>query len=225
MSIVPVLSLGFVLGMTHATDPDHVVALSTMMGRPAIVRAPRSAARVALTSAATVGTFWGLGHTVTVLVLGGTILAFRLSLPPSVGLALELGVALMLVALGLAGVRLRATPAVSRAQRGRLRSLAIGAVHGLAGSAAVALGVLSQTSDAALGLGYLLCFGVGTVAGMMLVTSALALPFMMTSRCERFMGWLRSAAGVASVTLGVVLFIKIGFVDGLFTTHPRWSPH
>jgi high-affinity nickel-transport protein len=94
----------------------------------------------------------------------------------------------------------------------------VGVVHGLAGSAAVALLVVATIHDTALSLAYLLVFGVGTIAGMMLMTVAIALPFAYTAR--RRPGVNRSlalAAGLLSVGFGLLLAYQIGFVDGLLT--------
>jgi high-affinity nickel-transport protein len=204
MSLLPVLSLGFVLGMTHATDADHVVAVSTIV-----------AERRKLGSAAMVGTVWGLGHTLTVILLGGAVVLFKLVIPPSLGPWLELGVAAMLVALGAHALRASRRSHASRAPW--IRTLSVGLVHGVAGSAAIAIGVLAHVDGAAEGLAYLGLFGLGTVAGMMLVTSALALPFaVLTARFARYQRWIRVGAGSMSVALGAALAIKIGFVDGLF---------
>jgi high-affinity nickel-transport protein len=109
---------------------------------------------------------------------------------------------------------------------GALRSLIVGTVHGLAGSAAVALFVLSTIRNAAWALLYLFVFGVGTVAGMVLITSALAAPLVYTAR--RFSNWNRHISwvtGLVSVALGLFLVYQIGFVNGLFGATPRWDPH
>jgi high-affinity nickel-transport protein len=107
-----------------------------------------------------------------------------------------------------------------------LRSLIVGTVHGLAGSAAVALLVLSTIRNAAWGMLYLFVFGVGTVAGMMLITSAIAAPFVYTARrlsnWNRHVGWV---TGLVSLALGLFLVYQIGFVNGLFGATPRWEPH
>src|SRR5919202_680871 len=94
LSSLSVLALGFILGMRHATDADHVVAVTT------IVSHQRSIAR-----AAGVGALWGVGHTATILLVGGAIIVFRLAIPPRLGLAMEFGVAVMLVLLGVRSLR------------------------------------------------------------------------------------------------------------------------
>src|SRR5215470_17654296 len=101
VSLLSVIALGFFLGMRHATDPDHVIAVSTIVSRQANVR-----------RAALVGTFWGIGHTLTIFVVGTLIILFDLVIPPRVGLSMELSVGVMLMILGLANLRsfLRSMP-------------------------------------------------------------------------------------------------------------------
>lgn len=214
--------LGFVLGMRHATDIDHVVAVTTIVSRERCVR-----------RAGGIGVLWGVGHTATILLVGGAILLFDVVIPPRIGLTMEFSVALMLVFLGLPRlVRMaRALPIVSTNDHGfgcdhhALRPVAIGVVHGLAGSAAVALLVLATIRNAAWGVLYLGVFGVGTVAGMMLITMAISVPFAYTSaRLARVNRSLGVASALVSLAFGLFLICKIGFVDGLLTAHPRWAP-
>jgi hypothetical protein len=107
-----------------------------------------------------------------------------------------------------------------------LRPLFVGLVHGLAGSAAVALLVLSTIRDPQWAIAYLLIFGVGTIAGMMLITTAIALPFSFAG--YKF-AWLNrgliTGSGLLSLGFGLFVAYHIGFIDGLFTSHPVWIPH
>jgi high-affinity nickel-transport protein len=244
-TLLPIAALGFFLGMRHATDPDHVIAVSTIVSRERRVQ-----------TAALIGVLWGVGHTFTILVAGGAIVLFEVVIPVRVGLTMEFSVALMLILLGgttvIRVLRPRGHPhahgdyvhahphghqqtdhghgeqetPLARLDRrfGRLglyhaaRPFVVGVVHGLAGSAAVALLVGATIHDAALSLAYLLVFGLGTIAGMMLITVAIALPFAYTAR--RLRGVNRSlalTAGLLSVSFGIFLAYQIGFVDGLFT--------
>ncbi len=239
MSPAAVLALGFFLGMRHAMDADHVVAVSTIVTRQRSLRA-----------ALPVGALWGVGHTLTILLVGGAILLFGIVIPPRLGLGMELSVALMLVVLGALNVRSVLKDARSIAHqhqhphdpagnasghvhphldppaRGALRPLLIGIVHGLAGSAAVALLVLGAIGNPLLGVVYLLVFGVGTIAGMVLITCALAVPMAVAApRFASFQRLLAVGTGLASVALGAVLAYQIGFVDGLFGAQPVWDPH
>ncbi len=106
-----------------------------------------------------------------------------------------------------------------------VRALVVGVVHGLAGSAALALLVLSTIRDATGALTYLLVFGLGTVVGMMFLTIAMALPMAVAS--DRFAALSRTmvrATGMLSILFGGYLVYRIGLVDGLFSSHPRWTP-
>ena len=245
MSLSAILALGFFLGMRHATDSDHIVAMTTIVSREKSIRA-----------ASLVGALWGVGHTLTILLVGGAIVLFGIVFPPRVGLTMELSVAVMLVVLGAMNVagfrremnRLERPADETRMSvaalhheghsheplpwlakvgglRAALRSLLIGTVHGLAGSAAVALLVLTTIRDSRFALLYLFLFGIGTIAGMMLITSALAVPLLHTAR--RFPNWKRHVGwvtGIVSVGFGLLLVYQIGFVDGLFGASPQWSP-
>jgi high-affinity nickel-transport protein len=106
-----------------------------------------------------------------------------------------------------------------------LRPVVVGIVHGLAGSAAVALLVLSTIHDPQWAVLYLLVFGIGTIGGMMLVTTALALPFSFAG--HKF-AWLNRSfvigSGLLSLGFGLFVCYQIGFVGGLFTVHPHWTP-
>jgi high-affinity nickel-transport protein len=233
---IGIVALGFLLGMRHATDPDHVVAVSTIVSRHRSIR-----------QAGLVGAAWGLGHTLTVFVVGGAIVLFGWVMPARLGLAMEFAVAVMLVLLGLgtiAGLRRHhrhergthshaADDAVAWLDRrfdgGTLymlvRPLLVGVVHGLAGSAAVALLVMSAIGDPIWALVYLGVFGLGTILGMMLITALIAMPFAMTAgRVPVLSRALHAGAGVASVLFGLVLAYQIGFVNGLFGPTAIWDP-
>jgi len=207
-SVVSILLLGFMLGMRHATDADHVVAVTTIVsGEPSLRRASR------------IGVLWGIGHSATIMLVGGAIVAFRISVPPRLGLALEFVVALMLIVLGVVTLSSRAVAATAA-----MRPVAVGLVHGLAGSAFIALLVLAAVPGLWLGLAYLAIFGLGTVAGMALVTLAIAVPSALGARrVGRAQRYLRVASGLASVAFGLVL-VQHGVSQGLFAATPNWTP-
>jgi high-affinity nickel-transport protein len=230
MSLLVVIGIGFLLGMRHAIDPDHVVAVTTIVSRQRNIW-----------HAGRVGILWGIGHTITIVAVGAAIILFNLVIPPRVGLTMELAVGLMLILLGvlnLTGVTQWITgrftsghthEPVIRFQRMGLyqliRPLAVGIVHGLAGSAAVALLVLTTIRDVWWAVTYLLVFGVGTIAGMMVITMIIGAPFAYTGK--RFSSFNRAlvlGSGIVSIAFGLFITLRIGFVDGLFTAHPRWTP-
>ena len=210
LSLVAVVLTGLLLGVRHAADPDHVIAVTTIVARQ------RSFWR-----AARVGALWGVGHTATLCLVGGVILGLKLTIPPRLGLGLEFVVALMLIALGVLNLvgRRHATPSP-------LRPMFVGMVHGLAGSAAIALLVLAAIDRPAWSAAYLLVFGAGTIAGMMLVTGLIALPSLYAgAHMPAMERWLRLASGTASLAFGLVMAHQIGVVDGLFGANPQWDPH
>ena len=251
-NLVSLLFLGFLLGIRHATDADHIVAIATIVSRQRNLR-----------GSAMIGAVWGIGHTVTILIVGGAIILFGVVIPPRLGLAMEFSVGIMLIILGvftLTGLRAVISDAASLIQppwRGSpnlrsqlhthsgadqlgrldgrfggiviyqwLRPLVIGIVHGLAGSAAVALLVLTLVRDPMWAFTYLLLFGAGTICGMMVITLGLSAPFALTSSSlPRFNFPLRAAAGLISFTFGLFLIYEIGFAEGgLFTSAPNWQP-
>ncbi|PYU59475.1 MAG: high-affinity nickel-transport family protein [Acidobacteria bacterium] len=270
-----ILVIGFFLGMRHAADPDHVIAVSTIVSR-----------EHSLAKAGLIGVLWGCGHTVTIVAVGAAIILFGLAVPVRVGLTMEFSVGVMLILLGVLNltgamkwISEKFSPAHPRVagehahvhEHGNrvhyhwhahapaenhheesltpprwltqseakalggpierlglfhvLRPLLVGIVHGLAGSAAVALLVLSTIHDPKWAVLYLLIFGIGTIAGMMLITAALALPFSFTG--YEF-PWLTRglvvASGLLSVGFGLFVCYQIGFTEGLFTSHPNWAP-
>jgi len=214
------LALGFVLGLRHAADPDHVVAVTAITARTGRV-----------TPAALLGAVWGLGHTLTLFVVGVGIILFNWVVPPRVGLTLEFIVAIALVAVGLLNLR----PAQARSGAGlgpgsgrppARRAFVVGMAHGLAGSAAVALLVLATVRDPLWACIYLPVFGVGTLLGMMLITTGFALPLSAAAR--RWGGTtrlLRVSTGTLSLLFGAWLVYQVGWRDGLFLAHPHWTPH
>lgn len=267
ISSLSIILLGFFLGMRHATDADHFIAVSTIISRQ------KSVVRAAFT-----GAIWGVGHTVTIFIVGAAIILFGWAIPPRLGLGMELSVALMLVVLGLWNVRAFLRPLrESSVQNGRpstrwhsnahdhglgrhthsnetasesktdefespqlgsldrfleklsvyqfVRPLLVGIVHGLAGSAAVTLMILAAIRDPRWAIGYLLVFGVGTIAGMMLITFSIASAVHFAGRKQgRFSHVLGLTCGVISLTFGIYLTYQIGFLGGLFTSHPNWTP-
>jgi high-affinity nickel-transport protein len=266
-SFLSIIAVGFFLGMRHATDPDHVIAVTTIVARQ------RQLTRAALT-----GVFWGVGHTLTIFVVGALIILFNVVIPTRLGLSMEFSVALMLIVLGIMNVVVFMRSARSIATDvdldsgvlhahphahgdyvhshvhshapeahphrhdhtglalldrlfGKLalyrpvRPFVIGVVHGLAGSAAVALLVLAAIPNPRWAVVYLLVFGAGTVGGMMLITMSIASAFSFVEKGrQKFSHRLGLISGLLSLAFGILLVYQIGFAGGLFTSHPHWTP-
>lgn len=260
VSFIAILALGFFLGMRHATDADHVVAVSTIVSRERSV-----------VNAALIGALWGAGHTLTILAVGTAIIVFSFVVSPRLGLTMELSVGLMLVLLGalnILGFRRSVeeyvhhhnhsdTPHEHAAHQSELdpngvspgqhahglslavldrfcgtltiyqmfRPLLIGIVHGLAGSAAIALLVLTTIHNSHWAVAYLLIFGLGTIAGMMVITVALGSTIAYAGRrSESLTRYLAAASGWISLAFGLFIAYQIGISGGLFTNHPHWIP-
>jgi len=268
IGLLSIIAIGFFLGMRHATDPDHVIAVTTIVSRQ------RSSGKAAL-----VGAFWGLGHTLTIFLVGCAIILFNLVIPPRIGLTMELSVGLMLILLG--GWNLKsffqavpiAAPLASADEIPHLHShvhthgdyihnhlhghvpeshphapdqtplarldgklgaltvyqfvrpLIVGIVHGLAGSAAVTLLILASIRNAGWAIVYLLVFGVGTIAGMMVITMSIASAFRFAgNRFQAFGRRLTAVSGLVSLVFGLVLAYQICVVQGLFSSSPHWTP-
>jgi high-affinity nickel-transport protein len=265
ISLIPIIGMALLFGIRHATDPDHVIAVSTIISREGNIK-----------RASMIGVAWGIGHTLTIVTVGFMMIFFRIALPPRVGLTMELPVALMLILLGLNNLRGSLNWTAERFQVGApehgdavryprhsdyvhahihadqtahghdtdhnmvatmdrwfhrsdiyqlVRPLVIGIVHGLAGSAAIALLVLTTIRSVPWAVGYLVVFGIGTVLGMMLITLSMGSTFAYAGRRIAFAGrHFTSVAGALSVALGLLTTYQIGFVDGLFRAQAHWIP-
>jgi high-affinity nickel-transport protein len=252
--LLALAGFGFLLGMRHATDADHVIAVTTILNRSR-----------RFLDTTLIGALWGLGHTITVVIVGVLIIGFNVVIPPPVGLAMEFAVALMLIGLGilnltggLKSLTERLTPPApihshDHAHAGAahahlhghgsnerlagggvvatfgwyqlIRPVAVGLVHGLAGSAAVALLVLATIQDTGTALAYLVIFCVGVAAGMAILTTVIGLPFMLSStKSVQINRWLTIGSGVLSLAFGLLLAYEIGIVGGLFTGDFNWEP-
>ena len=224
-SFLTILSLGFVLGLRHALDTDHIAAVSTVLAQ-----------RPSWRASSLVGLSWGLGHTVVLLLVGAIVLALHVPIPEPVALAAELAVGVMLVVLGgLLGMKVvkerwhvhhhdhdgsRHVHLHSHAQsphhshshwwRESVRPLCIGMAHGLAGSAALLLLVVASASTFMEGLIYIAVFGCGSILGMMLIGLALSLPVVWSVRLGQPVFFaVQGVASLGSVLLGLSIVYRI----------------
>jgi len=260
VNFLSIVALGFFLGMRHATDPDHVIAVTAIVSRERQV-----------SKSAWIGLSWGVGHTLTIFGVGTAIILFDLVIPPRIGLSVELAVGLMLVVLGTANIwgffngpnreasqlihshthlhgdyihshphghepeshphSLDRTPlarvdeAFSKSGVYRMiRPLVVGVVHGLAGSSAVALLVLTTIREPRWAIAYLLVFGAGTIAGMMLITMSIASSLHVALGSGAFSRRLALGSGLLSLGFGLMIAYRILAVHGLLSAHPKWTP-
>lgn len=213
--------LGLALGVRHAFEPDHLAAVSTLATE-------QKSARAGLL----LGAWWGLGHTAALLVVGGTLALFEAQMPERAALAFEGLVGVMVVALGLRALK-RAWAEGSQgavtthAHGGQVhthsgpdahlhlqgwtlatRPLLIGLMHGLAGSGALTALVLAELPTAAARLGYIALFGLGSVAGMALLTGLAGVPLMRLSRAPKAAALLLGFAGLVSVGVGAAWAVR-----------------
>lgn len=223
--LLSILTLGFLLGVKHALDADHIAAMSTI-----------ATEHPALRRSCVIGVCWGLGHTLVLFLAGMAVLLFKLTIPDTWARVFEAGAGMMLIALGLSvAVTLwkerlhihahahddgedhlhlhshRRGTQHAHLHRFRLeyKSLAIGMVHGLAGSAAVLLLVLSTVSSLWHGLLYILVFGIGSILGMGILAAALSVPFALTARSMAGTHQaIKALAGLLSVALGTDLLLE-----------------
>ena len=228
--------LGFLLGLKHATDADHVIAIST------VVKEYKNAFK-----GLWIGISWGLGHTAPLIILGFIILISKDSVMDfyeDIAHYFELGVAVMLILLGLQvywnlrrstlhvhdhahdgsshlhihGTHGSADPEYIEENHSifsfgkptfRIKSFVIGMIHGLAGSAAVMLALLLTIDSTIVGLTYLILFGVGTILSMSIITIALSVPFALSTNHQRLNTGVSLIAGSGSVLFGLYLMYSI----------------
>lgn len=228
MSTILLIALGFFTGIKHSLDTDHVAAVSSLVTRTR-----------KLSSAVWAGAWWGLGHTVTLMIAGVALVAFEVTIPDRLALSLELLVGLMLVAVGAVNVRIgwlerfhfhrhehdahlhihvhahdsgqQPHDHAHAHERSRAKAFLVGTVHGMAGSAALTLLVLTTVKSVFLGIVYILVFGLGSVLGMAVFSLILGLPVAAVGR--RFTGLSRvvtMATGSFSLIIGLLLVHRIG---------------
>lgn len=227
-STLTILLLGFALGLQHATEADHLAAVSTIVSE-----------RKNLLSASVIGGFWGLGHTISLFVVGALVISLKLQISESLETKLEAIVGVMLVILGVNALRKvffgrgkihlhehthgerthlhihrhkdEATEESHHFSRFSPRSVLIGMIHGLAGSAALMLLVVPTIESPFIALAYILIFGIGSIGGMMAMSFLIGLPFHFTA--TNFVNLnkiIRFAAGIFSFGLGIsIIYFKL----------------
>jgi len=241
-SLIAVVAIGLGFGLKHATEVDHIVAVST------IVSEHRTLWRSTL-----VGALWGMGHTASLVAVGVVVLVLRVTIPDWVASWLEFGVALMIIGLGASALirslhkrrdfhlhrhqhdgvshvhihfheheTEHAGPVTAHSHAisivGR-KPFLVGAMHGLAGSAALMLWVVAQTNSLITGMIYLCIFGIGSILGMVFMSGLVGLPFMFTSRRLSGVHYsLQTLAGIISIAFGLWYAYATGLITELWNT-------
>ncbi|MGZ9816034.1 urease accessory protein UreH domain-containing protein [Peribacillus simplex] len=208
MSLLLVLGIGFVLGIKHALEPDHIIAVSTIASQ---------SKKIWKSSLA--GVFWGIGHTLTLFVFGVILILLKNEIPEAWAMSLEFLVGIMLVYLGFTTIFSWKQPE-RHDHTGRatyLKSMIVGIVHGLAGSAAMVLLTISTIDEAWQGAIYIIIFGVGTCIGMLLFTTILSIPFVTSSSSKKVNRLLIRLTGVISTVFGIYYMYNLGINEELFS--------
>jgi sulfite exporter TauE/SafE len=225
-SLLAVLMVGFVLGIKHAVEPDHVIAVSTI-----------AAKSKSLWRSSLAGVFWGVGHTATLFIVGLVLILMKNEIPEKWALSLEFTVGIMLVYLGISSVfksnakkihfhdhehdgyvhnHFHETHRHEHKETSYVKSMIIGMVHGLAGSAAMVLLTMTTVSTVWQAIVYILVFGVGTVIGMLLFTTIIGLPFVFSANNVRVNDVLIRMTGLVSTVFGFYYMYNLGITEGLF---------
>jgi ABC-type nickel/cobalt efflux system permease component RcnA len=232
IGMLSVLGIGFILGIKHALEPDHVIAVSTIASQSKKLRTSSLA-----------GVFWGLGHAATLLIVGMVIILMKGQIADKWAMSLEFLVGIMLVYFGVTTIKSSKNIHV-QTQHDRqshkdghshyyggsgkhvhtdytytssyTKSLFMGFIHGLAGSAAMVLLTMSTANSVWDGAIYIGVFGAGTVVGMLLFTTIIGIPFVLSSKKVGINMVLTQAAGVVSTLFGIYYMYNLGISEGLF---------
>ncbi len=192
--------LGIAAGVRHAMEPDHLAAVSTLVAEQ---RSPRATV--------TFAAVWGMGHALMLVLVGGALLFVGRAMPPALADVFELGVAIMLVGLGVRGLMAAVRARHGEKARGERehhghahmgRPLAVGLMHGLAGSGALTALVVSQVGSPLAGLGYMALYGIGATLGMAMLASVFGLPLARVVRSPYGMPILMGLTGAISLVVG-----------------------
>jgi hypothetical protein len=238
VTLAATFTLGFLLGMRHAADADHIAAVATLATRS------RSVGQTVAQ-----GVAWGAGHTLTLMIFGGVVLAAGAVIPERWAEMLELAVGVMLVVLGADTLfrlwRERVHFHAHRhaggdahfhahSHRGEFaphdparhdhphprglaaRALLVGMMHGMAGSAALILLGLEAMRSPVWAFAYIAVFGIGSIVGMLLLSAVIAVPLRLSSRhLGRAHNGLSAGIGLATLLIGCLIVYQVGFGGGL----------
>jgi len=233
------LSLGFIIGLRHAMETDHVAAVASIATRSQSV-----------TNTIRQGAFWGVGHTLTLFLFGSLVLLMDAVIPETLAAALEFMVGVMLLGLGIDVLRRllrdrihfhrhhhadgtlhlhahshagdQGHPALHDHVHNSphtipLRALLVGMMHGMAGSAALILLTLQTVHSPLAGLAYIAFFGIGSIAGMALMSLIIAVPLRYSATSlTRMHNGLQAAIGIITIAIGGIIIYDIGIVGTLF---------
>jgi sulfite exporter TauE/SafE len=208
VTFLSILILGFVLGIKHAIEPDHIIAVSTIASQSK-----------KLWRSSLAGVFWGIGHTATLFVFGITLILMKGEIPEEWAMTLEFLVGIMLVYLGLTTIRSYKEINGHKHQHNHVsyvKSMMIGLVHGLAGSAAMVLLTMSTVESLWEGTVYILIFGVGTIVGMLFFTTIIGIPFVFSVKKKSLNKTFTQLTGVISTVFGIYYMYNLGITEGLF---------
>lgn len=220
VTLFSVLALGFVLGIRHAMEPDHMIAVSTIASQSR-----------KLWQASLAGVFWGIGHTVTLFIIGLIFIMMKNDISEKWSLTLEFLVGIMLVYLGITAmlsIRKKQNHSHLHQHENMIhltkvkkstyyKSLFIGFVHGIAGSGAMVLLTMSTVQSVWQGAVYIMVFGLGTVIGMLIFTTIIGIPFIISMKRMVASKALILTTGMISTIFGIYYMYNLGVNDGLFS--------
>lgn len=213
LSFLSILFLGFILGIKHSIEPDHVIAVATIASKSK-----------KLWRSTLAGVFWGIGHTLTLFIVGMILILMKDEISEKWTMSLEFLVGIMLVYLGISSMfvykkysNLQEQVEHDWEKASFLKSTFIGAIHGIAGSAAMVLLTMSTVSTVLEGAIYILIFGVGTIVGMLCFTTIIGIPFVISTKKSIGLNRvLTKTAGTVSCVFGIYYMYNLGVTEGLF---------
>lgn len=208
LNLWSILAIGFVLGIKHALEPDHIIGVSTLASESK-----------KLWKSSLVGVFWGIGHTSTLLVTGLLLIVLKISITDKWAMSLEFLVGIMLVYFGVAAILHKKQGHQKSGGAGKFhyrKPLFMGFIHGLAGSAAMILLTMSTVDSVWQGAGYILVFGFGTIVSMLLFNTVIGIPFVMSKNKASVNKPLIQFAGLLSAAFGLYYMYNLGVNEGLF---------